>query len=78
MSDHKTHQSHTPSPQLQVPILTENITTFTHHFPTHNKHHHSPPPLFRILPQPPNLFPYLKNKHLKPYTAFIDKLRFRR
>ncbi|WP_398573030.1 30S ribosomal protein S15, partial [Staphylococcus epidermidis] len=61
------HQTHTPSPQLQIPLLTPEITPLNDHLPQHNKHHHSPPPLLKILPPPPHLLNYLPTKHIQPY-----------
>ncbi|WP_398573638.1 30S ribosomal protein S15, partial [Staphylococcus epidermidis] len=53
------HQTHTPSPELQIPLLTPQITPLNHHLPQHNKHHHSPTALFKILARHRHLLNYL-------------------
>lgn len=37
IDEHKTHESDTGSPEVQVAILTENITSLTDHLRTHKK-----------------------------------------
>ncbi|WP_068774673.1 30S ribosomal protein S15 [Paenibacillus sp. FJAT-26967] len=75
---HKTHESDTGSPEVQVAILTENIVNLTSHFRTHKKDHHSRRGLLKMVGQRRSLLAYLKKKDVKRYSALIEKLGLRR
>jgi small subunit ribosomal protein S15 len=76
--DHKVHESDTGSPEVQVAILTENITNLTNHLRTHKKDHHSRRGLLKMVGQRRKLLTYLKNKDVRRYSALIEKLGLRR
>ncbi|WP_315371454.1 30S ribosomal protein S15 [Paenibacillus xylanexedens] len=76
--EHKTHESDTGSPEVQVAILTENITSLTNHLRTHKKDHHSRRGLLKMVGQRRKLLAYVKNKDVKRYSALIEKLGLRR
>ncbi|MBP2001069.1 small subunit ribosomal protein S15 [Paenibacillus shirakamiensis] len=78
IDEHKTHESDTGSPEVQVAILTENITNLTNHFRTHKKDHHSRRGLLKMVGQRRKLLAYLKNKDVRRYSALIEKLGLRR
>lgn len=78
IQDHKVHESDTGSPEVQVAILTENITNLTNHLRTHKKDHHSRRGLLKMVGQRRKLLTYLKNKDVKRYSALIEKLGLRR
>jgi small subunit ribosomal protein S15 len=75
---HKTHESDTGSPEVQVAILTENIVNLTNHLREHKKDHHSRRGLLKMVGQRRKLLTYLKNKDVKRYSALIEKLGLRR
>ncbi|MVO99109.1 30S ribosomal protein S15 [Paenibacillus lutrae] len=75
---HKTHESDTGSPEVQVAILTENIVNLTSHFRAHKKDHHSRRGLLKMVGQRRSLLAYLKKKDVKRYSALIEKLGLRR
>ncbi|NHN28333.1 30S ribosomal protein S15 [Paenibacillus agricola] len=75
---HKTHESDTGSPEVQVAILTENILNLTSHLKMHKKDHHSRRGLLKMVGQRRKLLAYLKNKEVKRYTALIATLGLRR
>jgi small subunit ribosomal protein S15 len=75
---HKTHESDTGSPEVQVAILTENILNLTSHLKTHKKDHHSRRGLLKMVGQRRKLLAYLKNKEVKRYSALIERLGLRR
>jgi small subunit ribosomal protein S15 len=75
---HKTHESDTGSPEVQVAILTQNILNLTSHLKTHKKDHHSRRGLLKMVGQRRKLLAYLKGKEIKRYTALIEKLGLRR
>lgn len=75
---HKTHESDTGSPEVQIAILTENIQNLTSHFRDHKKDHHSRRGLLKMVGQRRKLLTYLKNKDVRRYSALIEKLGLRR
>ncbi|MCU6795383.1 MULTISPECIES: 30S ribosomal protein S15 [Paenibacillus] len=75
---HKTHESDTGSPEVQIAILTENILNLTSHLKTHKKDHHSRRGLLKMVGQRRKLLAYLKGKEVKRYSALIEKLGLRR
>ena len=46
---HRTHESDTGSPQVQVAVLTERINYLTEHFREHSKDHHSRRGLLKMV-----------------------------
>ncbi len=75
---HKTHESDTGSPEVQVAILTENIQNLTSHFREHKKDHHSRRGLLKMVGQRRKLLAYLKNTDVRRYSTLIEKLGLRR
>lgn len=78
IQEHKTHENDTGSPEVQIAILTENITNLTEHLRTHKKDHHSRRGLLKMVGQRRKLLAYLKNNDVKRYSALIEKLGLRR
>jgi small subunit ribosomal protein S15 len=75
---HKTHESDTGSPEVQIAILTENIQNLTSHFREHKKDHHSRRGLLKMVGQRRKLLSYLKKSDVRRYSALIEKLGIRR
>jgi small subunit ribosomal protein S15 len=78
IDEHKTHESDTGSPEVQVAILTENIVNLTDHLRMHKKDHHSRRGLLKMVGQRRKLLAYLKNKDIRRYSALIERLGLRR
>ena len=68
----------TGSPEVQVAILSERITTLTDHFKTHVKDNHSRRGLLKMVSQRRQLLDYLKRTNEGRYKTLIDKLGIRR
>lgn len=75
---YKTHENDTGSPEVQVAILTEQITTLNDHLRTHKKDHHSRRGLLKMVGQRRNLLTYLRNKNVTRYRELVDALGLRR
>ncbi|OGX60657.1 MAG: 30S ribosomal protein S15 [Paenibacillus sp. RIFOXYA1_FULL_44_5] len=75
---YRTHESDTGSPEVQIAILTENITNLTDHLREHKKDHHSRRGLLKMVGQRRKLLRYLKNKDVNRYSILIEKLGLRR
>ena len=68
----------TGSPEVQVALLTSNITGLTEHFNKHKGDHHSRQGLLRMVNKRRKLLDYLKRKDSKRYQELISKLGLRR
>jgi small subunit ribosomal protein S15 len=78
ISDYKTHESDTGSPEVQIAILSERINYLTGHFKTHAKDHHSRRGLMMLVGQRRRLLDYLKTKDVKRSRGLIEKLGIRK
>lgn len=78
IANHKTHDTDTGSPEVQVAILTERINHLTEHLRTHAKDHHSRRGLLMMVGKRRRLLNYLRKNHLKRYRGLIEKLGLRR
>lgn len=68
----------TGSPEVQVALLTANITSLTEHFSAHKKDHHSRQGLLRMVNRRRKLLDYLKNKDKDRYQSLIERLGLRK
>ncbi|MDT5293676.1 MAG: small subunit ribosomal protein [Acidobacteriota bacterium] len=78
ISEHKTHEGDTGSPQVQVALLTQRINELTEHFKTHKKDNHSRRGLLKMVSQRRSLLDYLKRRDIEGYHELIGKLGLRR
>ena len=82
---YKQHDSDTGSPEVQVALLTERISTLTVHFKPvadgglgHAKDFHSRRGLLKLVGQRRRLLDYLKSKDEKRYRALVESLGIRK
>jgi small subunit ribosomal protein S15 len=68
----------TGSPEVQVALLTERITTLTEHFKTHVKDNHSRRGLLKLVSQRRQLLDYVKRIDESRYRSLIERLGIRR
>ena len=68
----------TGSPEVQVAILTERITSLTEHFKAHVKDNHSRRGLLKMVSQRRQLLDYIRRKDEARYKSLIEKLGIRR
>jgi small subunit ribosomal protein S15 len=78
ISEYRTHDTDTGSPEVQVALLTSRITELTEHFKTHTKDHHSRRGLLKLVGQRRRLLDYLKGKDLERYRSTIERLGIRK
>ena len=74
----RTHENDTGSPEVQVAILTERITTLTAHLQSNPMDNHSRRGLFKMVGQRRRLLDYLQKKDIERYRALIAKLGIRK
>jgi small subunit ribosomal protein S15 len=78
IKQYATKANDTGSPEVQVAILSERITTLTEHFKSHVKDNHSRRGLLKMVSQRRQLLDYLKRTDEKRYKTIIEKLGIRR
>ena len=64
----------TGSPEVQVAILSERITSLTEHFKTHVNDNHSRRGLLKLVSQRRQLLDYLKRADEGRYKTLIERL----
>ncbi|MDB6097288.1 MAG: ribosomal protein [Francisellaceae bacterium] len=72
------HTTDTGSTEVQVALLSANISSLTGHLKVHKKDFHSRRGLIRMVNQRRKLLDYLKRKNLNRYTTLIQTLGIRR
>jgi len=71
-------QGDTGSPEVQVAVLSHQITQLTEHLRTHPKDHHSRRGLLRMVGRRRRLLAYLRREDVERYRALISMLGLRR
>ena len=74
----KTHEKDTGSAEVQVALLSEEITRLAAHLKKHSKDNHSRRGLLGMVAQRKKLLDYLKDQNPKRYTAVIKKIGLKR
>ncbi|MGZ5476827.1 MAG: 30S ribosomal protein S15 [Thermoanaerobaculia bacterium] len=78
ISQYRTHDGDTGSPEVQIALLSNRITYLTEHFKSHAKDHHSRRGLLKLVGRRRRLLDYLKKIDLDRYRLVIDKLGIRK
>ena len=75
---HQQSDGDTGSPEVQVALLSHQISHLTEHFKKHIHDHHSRRGLLKMVNQRRKLLDYLKSKNQQRYKDLIGKLGLRR
>lgn len=78
LSEYRTHESDTGSPEVQTALLTERIKELTGHFQIHKKDHHSRRGLLKMVSQRRRMLDYLRGISPERYRTLISRLGLRR
>lgn len=78
IADFGRNEQDSGSTEVQVALLTAQITHLQGHFSEHKKDHHSRRGLLRMVSQRRSLLDYLKKKDVARYTKLIERLGLRR
>ncbi|MBI4185167.1 MAG: 30S ribosomal protein S15 [Proteobacteria bacterium] len=78
IKDYARAEGDTGSPEVQVAILSERISSLTEHLKAHNKDNHSRRGLLMMVGQRRRLLDYLKRKDSTRYAELIKRLGLRR
>lgn len=78
IAEYAQSEGDTGSPEVQVALLSHQISHLTEHFKSHIHDHHSRRGLLRMVNQRRKLLDYLKTKNQDRYKDLIAKLGLRR
>lgn len=70
----KTHTNDTGSPQVQIALLSAEVTELIKHLQTHKKDHSSRRGLIKKVSERRRLMKYLKREDAKAYDDLMTKL----
>jgi small subunit ribosomal protein S15 len=77
VSRYRTHKTDSGSPEVQVALLSQRISSLTEHFKTHQKDHHSRRGLLTMVARRRKLLKYLKDRSAERYQTLIQSLGIR-
>ena len=78
ISEFSTGAADTGSPEVQVALLSDRISSLTEHLKIHAKDFHSRRGLLMLVGRRRRLLDYLKNKSQARYATLIGRLGLRR
>jgi small subunit ribosomal protein S15 len=78
IAKHRTHESDTGSPEVQIALLTERISHLTEHLKVHKKDHHSRRGLLMLVGRRRRMLDYVKGIDVERYRAIVAELGLRR
>ncbi len=78
VTDFRSHDADTGSPQVQVALLSKRINELTEHFKIHKKDNHSRRGLLKMVSQRRSLLDYLKRTDIERYHEVVNRLGLRR
>ena len=78
IDQHKTHESDTGSPEVQIALLTGRITHLTGHLKAHPKDHHSRRGLLMLVGRRRRMLDYAKSIDIERYRKIVADLGLRR
>ena len=78
VTDYRTHDKDTGSPEVQIAILTTRINELTEHLRTHKKDHSSRRGLLKMVSKRNSLLKYLTREDRTRYQQIIGKLGLRK
>ncbi len=77
IGDHKTHDSDTGSPEVQIALLSASINSLTGHLKIHRHDKHSQRGLLVQVGKRRRLLSYLAAKDINRYRVLVGKLGIR-
>lgn len=78
ITQYRTHDGDTGSPEVQVALLTRRINDLTEHFREHTKDHHGRRGLLKLVGRRRRLLDYVKRQDVERYRSLIQSLGLRR
>jgi small subunit ribosomal protein S15 len=78
VTDYRTHDKDTGSPEVQIALLTERINQLRGHFDVHKKDHSSRRGLLKLVSRRNQLLKYLTREDRSRYQQIIGRLGLRK
>jgi small subunit ribosomal protein S15 len=78
IKQYRQHETDSGSPEVQIAVLTNRITSLTEHFKLHKKDHHSRRGLLLLVGRRRRLLDYLRGVSDVRYRAVIERLGIRK
>ena len=78
VTDYRTHEKDTGSPEVQIALLTQRINQLQGHFQTHKKDHSSRRGLLKLVSRRNQLLKYLTRTDRSRYQQVIQRLGLRK
>lgn len=78
IKEYRTHEADTGSPEVQIAVLTAEITALNEHLREHKKDHHSRRGLLKMVGRRKHLLTYLRENDVQRYRDLIKSLGLRR
>jgi len=78
IEDYQIKPGDTGSTEVQVALLSANISELSEHFKKHIHDHHSRQGLLRMVSSRRKLLDYLKKKNVERYRSLISRLGLRK
>jgi len=78
VSEYRTHDKDTGSPEVQIALLTQRINELNEHLQTHKKDHSSRRGLLKMVGKRNALLKYLTREDRTRYQQIIGKLGLRK
>jgi small subunit ribosomal protein S15 len=78
IAKHRTHDSDTGSPEVQIALLTERISHLTDHLKQHPKDHHSRRGLLMLVGRRRRMLDYVRGIDVERYRKIVADLGLRR
>ena len=75
---HRTHETDTGSPEVQVAIMTARVRHLTEHLKAHPKDHHTRLGLLKLVGRRRRLLDYLRRRDISRYRSLVEQLGLRR
>jgi small subunit ribosomal protein S15 len=78
ITQYRTHEKDTGSPEVQIALLTQRINHLTEHLRSHRKDFHSRRGLLAMASRRRKLLDYLKSESVDRYNKVLQALSLRR
>jgi small subunit ribosomal protein S15 len=78
ISEHRTHETDTGSPEVQIALLSARISHLTDHLREHPKDHHSRRGLLMLVGRRRRMLDYVRSIDVNRYREIVSRLGLRR
>ena len=78
VSEYRTHEKDSGSPEVQVAVLSKRIEALTKHVQVNKKDHHTRLGLLKLVQKRRRLLKYLEREDYDRYKSLIERLGIRR